>query len=104
MQKFYYAICLDTHYHVSQFFGQEFNYTPEHEDAKPLIWLQNSVVGMQQEWKCKEVIQILMGNSWKKCVEDVGDARTTWQWILEKQAVTVSGDWNRFSIDDWSLL
>jgi len=86
------------------FFGQEFNYTSEHEDAIPLIWLQNSVMGMQQEWKCKEDIRILMGNFWKKCAEDVRDARTTWQWILEKKAVTVTGDYNWFNIEDSSLL
>lgn len=67
----------DTHYHVSQFFDQEFNYTSEHEDAMPLIGLQNSVLGMKQEWKCKEGIRILMGNFWKKCVQDVRDARKT---------------------------
>jgi len=38
MQKLYNAdICPDTHYHVSQFFGHEFNYISEHEDAMPLI-------------------------------------------------------------------
>lgn len=81
MQKLYNAdICPDTHYHVSQFFGHEFNYISEHEDAMPLIWMQNSVVRMEQEWKRKKGIQILMGNFWKKCVEDVRDERTTWQW------------------------
>lgn len=105
MQKLYNVdICPDTYYHVSRFFGQEFNYTSEHEDAMPLIWLQNSVVGMEQEWKCKEGIQILMRNFWKKCGEDVGDARTIWQWTLEKMPVTVTGDWNWFCTDDSSLL
>lgn len=32
------------------------------------------------------------------------DARTTWQWILETKAVTVTGDYNWFSIKDSSLL
>lgn len=105
MQKLYNVdVCPDTHYHVSQFFGQEFNYTSEHEDAIPHIWLQNSVVGMQQEWKCKDGIRILLGNFWKKCAEDVGDERTTWQWILEKKAVTVTCNYNWFSIEDSSLL
>lgn len=105
MQKLYNVDTYpDTHYHVSQFFGQEFNYTSEHEDAIPLIWLQNSVVDMQQELKCKDSIWILIGNFWKKCAEDVRDARTTWQCILEKKAVTVTGDYNWFSIEDSSLL
>jgi hypothetical protein len=37
-------------------------------------------------------------------VEDVRDARTTWQGILEKKAVTVTGDYSWFSIEDSSLL
>jgi hypothetical protein len=83
-------------------FLAEFNYTSEPEDAIPLIWLQNSVVGMEQEWKFEEGIWILMGNFWKKCAEDVRDARTTQWCILEKKAVTVAGNW--FSIEDSSLL
>jgi len=54
---------------------------------------------MEQERKCKEGIQILMRNFWKKCGEDVGDERT-----LEKKPVTVTGDWNWFCTEDSSLL
>jgi hypothetical protein len=49
MQKLYNAdIHPDTHYSVSQFFGQEFYYTFQHEDAMPLIWLKI------QSWACSK--------------------------------------------------